>query len=377
MVTGRGAHEEIDVVPGFPLDNKLSGNVVDLCPVGALCDKDFLYRQRVWFMRRHAGVCTGCATGCSIWIEENQDRVYRIKPRENPQVNQWWICNDGRYDYPHVHDDRRLAAAAAPRRSGARSTSTGRACPRELDGAAPQRPADWRPCSRRTLTVEEAYLLAKFVRGIDPEAVLASGPGAGRRRGRAVPRRFHDLRPRSAPTAAASRRSSPTSPAGVADVRRVRCAELAARAESRGVWVSGGYTDATGSTRRRPGRFAAAASCWSSRTCSLRRFRQRATYVLPGGGLRRARRLLRQSARSAAIGPLGDPPAGRRAARGEPVLGAARAARACTTPARCLSEIAAEILYFHAAGGPMPEMGIELEGEPAGGTRGPDRRERL
>ena len=86
MVTDRGAHEEIDVLPGFPLNNKLSGNVVDLCPVGALGDKDFLYQQRVWFMRRHAGVCTGCSTGCSIWIEENQDRIYRIKPRENPFV---------------------------------------------------------------------------------------------------------------------------------------------------------------------------------------------------------------------------------------------------------------------------------------------------
>ncbi len=55
MVINRGSHEEIDVLPGFPLDNKLSGNVVDLCPVGALGDKDFLYQQRVWFMKQHAG----------------------------------------------------------------------------------------------------------------------------------------------------------------------------------------------------------------------------------------------------------------------------------------------------------------------------------
>ena len=108
MFTGRGAHEEIDVMAGFPLNNKLSGNVVDLCPVGALGDKDFLYQQRVWFLRPHRGVCTRCSTGCSIWIEENQDRIYRIKPRENLLVNKWWICNDGRYDYPHVHDPGRI-----------------------------------------------------------------------------------------------------------------------------------------------------------------------------------------------------------------------------------------------------------------------------
>ncbi len=50
MVANRGAHEEIDVFPGFPLDNKMSGNVSDICPVGALGDLDFLYSQRVWFM---------------------------------------------------------------------------------------------------------------------------------------------------------------------------------------------------------------------------------------------------------------------------------------------------------------------------------------
>ncbi len=129
MVTGRGAHEEIDVVAGFPLNNKLSGNVVDLCPVGALGDKDFLYKQRVWYMRRHRGVCTGCSTGCSIWIEENQDRIYRIKPRENPFVNKWWICNYGRYDYPHVHDPRRLCTPHAPRaEGGSRSTAAHAVC---------------------------------------------------------------------------------------------------------------------------------------------------------------------------------------------------------------------------------------------------------
>ncbi len=123
MFTGRGAHEEIDVVAGFPLNNKLSGNVVDLCPVGALGDKDFLYKQRVWFMRRHRGVCTGCSTGCSIWIEENQDRIYRIKPRENPLVNKWWICNDGRYDYPHVHNPRRLSIRHTPCADSSRHTA--------------------------------------------------------------------------------------------------------------------------------------------------------------------------------------------------------------------------------------------------------------
>ena len=174
MVTGRGAKEEIDVLGGFPLDNKLSGNVVDLCPVGALGDKDFLYRQRVWFMRRHPGVCTHCSTGCSIWVEENQDRIYRIKPRENPFVNKWWICNDGRYGYPHVHDPRRMLQPV--RRDGEAIVN--------LDWSAIQ--VELRERLRQVehlaavispfQTVEEAYLLCKLIRGIDPKAMLVLGP---------------------------------------------------------------------------------------------------------------------------------------------------------------------------------------------------------
>jgi len=160
MIAGRGTHEEIDVVPGFPLHNKLSGNVVDLCPVGALADRDFLYRQRVWFLRRHRGVCTGCASGCSIWIEENQERIHRIKPRENPFVNQWWICNDGRYDYPHVHNPRRITGHEPPNDLPSRLGAVGRL-------AAVVSPH---------LTVEEAYLLCRFIRGIDPTAILVLGP---------------------------------------------------------------------------------------------------------------------------------------------------------------------------------------------------------
>lgn len=180
MVIQRGQKEEIDVFRddegniARPLENKLSGNVVDLCPVGALGDKDFLYRQRVWYMKSHNGVCAGCSTGCSIHTQENQDTVYRIKPRENPHVNQWWICDEGRYGFHYVNDPDRLAGPWH----------------REQD--------DWKPMEwpqaidtlKQTLikahkvavalspmmTVEEAYLLCKAVRSFDEEATLALAP---------------------------------------------------------------------------------------------------------------------------------------------------------------------------------------------------------
>ncbi len=173
-VTHRGSHEEIDVFPGRPLANKLAGNVVDLCPVGALGDKDFLYRQRVWFMKKHPGVCTHCSTGCSIDVEENLDTVYRIKPRTNPHVNQWWMCDEGRYGYHQVHSDQRLTNVR--RRDGHQWTLL------EWTQTMPEIDERLRQAGRPAallsphLTVEEAYLLAKYVRSLDPQAVVALGP---------------------------------------------------------------------------------------------------------------------------------------------------------------------------------------------------------
>jgi NADH-quinone oxidoreductase subunit G len=180
MVINRGAHEEIDVFrneagePEFPLANKLSGNVVDLCPVGALGDKDFLYQQRVWFMKSHANVCANCSTGCSIKVEENQDRIYRLKPRENPHVNQWWMCDEGRYGWKHVHDPNRLTQLRRRAKSGSENIEWPQFVT-EID-ARLRKAGRLAAVVSPNLTVEEAYLLCTYVRGIDHEALLAVGP---------------------------------------------------------------------------------------------------------------------------------------------------------------------------------------------------------
>lgn len=119
MVINRGSHEEIDVFPGFPLENGVfAGNVVDLCPVGGLGDKVFSTRSACGSMKQHAGICTGCSTGCSITVDENQEHVYRLKPRANPHVNDWWMCDEGRYGYHHVHSDKRLTSVGRASEGG-------------------------------------------------------------------------------------------------------------------------------------------------------------------------------------------------------------------------------------------------------------------
>src|SRR5260370_29888776 len=108
QVTHRGHHEEIDIFPGEPLDNKLASNVVDLCPVGALCSKDFLYKQRVWYLKTQKSVCADCSTGCSINVDGNKNIVYRLHPRENPLAQGYFMCDDGRLGYHYVNSPERF-----------------------------------------------------------------------------------------------------------------------------------------------------------------------------------------------------------------------------------------------------------------------------
>jgi NADH-quinone oxidoreductase subunit G len=97
QIINRGSHAEIDVFPGEPCDNKLAGNVVDLCPVGALCSKDFLYQQRVWWLESTSSVCANCSTGCSITVDRKDDTIHRLRPRYNPQAQGHFMCDDGRF----------------------------------------------------------------------------------------------------------------------------------------------------------------------------------------------------------------------------------------------------------------------------------------
>ena len=113
-IFNRGDHAEIGLYPGKVLDNKYSGNVVDLCPVGALTDRDFRFKARVWYLSTTPSVCAGCSRGCNIDLHHVTDRphladgarVMRVKPRTNLEVNQWWICDEGRYGYKFIDQNR-------------------------------------------------------------------------------------------------------------------------------------------------------------------------------------------------------------------------------------------------------------------------------
>ena len=85
-------------------------NIIDLCPVGALTSRDFRFKSRVWFMNFTDTVCTSCARGCNVTVGSRGDRVLRMVPRANPDVNDHWMCDFGRLHYAFVNDEQRLAA---------------------------------------------------------------------------------------------------------------------------------------------------------------------------------------------------------------------------------------------------------------------------
>lgn len=179
-IVNRGNRAEIDVFPGVPLENPLQGNVVDLCPVGALLDKDFLFKQRVWFLRGHESICRACSTGCAIRVDQNEHKVYRLRPRYNPGVNEWWICDEGRFGWKFVHDESRIKRPRLRRGSQSESppweSMPGIIRLRIEESVARHGPASAAVQLSPEMSCEEAWLLATFVRSLAPEATLAVGP---------------------------------------------------------------------------------------------------------------------------------------------------------------------------------------------------------
>ena len=109
-VVNRGDHSYIDTFPGIELDNPLSGCTADVCPVGALLEKDSIHTTRTWLLRGTKSVCGNCSSGCNINVETWKDEVRRLTPRENQAVNTWWMCDEGRVSHREAQAGDRLLA---------------------------------------------------------------------------------------------------------------------------------------------------------------------------------------------------------------------------------------------------------------------------
>ena len=167
----RGDHSEIGLFPGRELANPYSANVIDICPVGALTDRDFRFAVRVWYLDTAKSICPGCSRGCNIDVHYNirrphhnqGRRVARLKPRFNAEVNRWWICDAGRYGYRFVDDPSRLGAPARGRGDAAQEAGWEEMIPLVTAQLRRYRPDEIGVVASPKMANEDFFLLRRLV----------------------------------------------------------------------------------------------------------------------------------------------------------------------------------------------------------------------
>lgn len=171
----RGEHSEITTVAGDTVDSELSGNMIDLCPVGALTSKPFRYSARTWELSRRKSVSPHDSTGANLIVQVKNHRVMRVLPLENEAVNECWIADRDRFSYEALNGPDRLTQPMIKQggvwtdvswQAALEYVANGLKGVREQHGAG----AIGALVSPHS-TVEEAYLAAQLVRGLGSDNV--------------------------------------------------------------------------------------------------------------------------------------------------------------------------------------------------------------
>ena len=174
---GRGEHAEIITFVGKTVDSELSGNVIDLCPVGALTSKPFRYSARAWELTRRRSVSPHCGLGSNLILQVKQNRVMRVLPRENEAINECWLSDKDRFSYEGLNSEQRLVRPMI-KRGGDATNPAGVWQEVEWQVALDFVTSELRRVRERHgpdaigalalphQTLEELYLLQKLVRGL-------------------------------------------------------------------------------------------------------------------------------------------------------------------------------------------------------------------
>ncbi len=165
----RGGHTIVWTHEGKKLDNDWSACAADVCPVGALTPKEFRFRKRVWWLDKTRSICDGCEIGCNISIEHKDSVVHRFLPRVRPEVNDFWMCDYGRFRSESLNAQDFLKPEVRPAGGGGRKqTNWGDALgavQAAVDGAlAGKGPGSVVVLGSARLSTEENYLLTTLFR---------------------------------------------------------------------------------------------------------------------------------------------------------------------------------------------------------------------
>jgi NADH-quinone oxidoreductase subunit G len=168
--TGRGEHTRVGLYVEQSVDSELSGNMIDLCPVGALTSKPFRYSARAWELNDRPAVSPHDCVGANLHVQVRRNKVLRVLPRENEEINEVWLADRDRFSYEAVNSAERLLKPMI--RSGGqwRETDWNTALKAAVDGMqkviARHGAAQVSALAAPTATLEEFYLLQKLVRAL-------------------------------------------------------------------------------------------------------------------------------------------------------------------------------------------------------------------
>ena len=169
-VKQRSDKKEITLFQNHPLNNDFQGNLADICPVGALTSTDFRFKARVWELEKTESVCNLCSVGCNITTWNRKNEVIRLTPRVNMEVNEWWMCDKGRYGYHYINSEERITRPHIRQNGELVPASWEEAIKRAADGLSEVMRNKGSSglggvCSPRCSN-EDAYLFQKLMRGV-------------------------------------------------------------------------------------------------------------------------------------------------------------------------------------------------------------------
>lgn len=172
---GRGEHAEIIQFIGTTIDSELSGNMIDVCPVGALTSKPFRYTARTWELTRYRCVSPHDALGSNLIVQVKNNRVMRVLPRENEAVNECWLSDRDRFSYEGLNSDERLTQPMVRENGTWRATDWQTAleltASRLKQIASQHGPEAIGALTTAQQTLEEMYLLQALMRGIGSDNI--------------------------------------------------------------------------------------------------------------------------------------------------------------------------------------------------------------
>ena len=171
----RGEHAEIETFVGMSVDSELSGNMIDICPVGALTSKPFRYSARTWELSRRKSISPHDSTGANLIVQVKANKVMRVVPLENEEVNECWIADRDRFSYEALNSDERLTSPMI-KQGGVWKTVDWQTALEYVANGLRQIKADHGASSIGALvsphsTLEELYLAGELMRGLGSDNI--------------------------------------------------------------------------------------------------------------------------------------------------------------------------------------------------------------